>query len=195
MIRKLHWFNEPLEWKIIDTDSISMFVTPHTDYWRQTHYGFTVDDGPFYYADLGGEFEMKVNITGEYKNRFDQMGLMVRKNENTWIKAGVEYVNDKINISAVVTHTKSDWSMVELSHKPESLWLKVVRRLDAVKLYYSFDGENYILFRLAYFPNNTPVMAGITAASPDGNGFNAIFKAFEINNLPDTTREEWLKRN
>ena len=35
-------------------------MTPHTDYWRLTHYGFTVDDGSFYYEMLGGEFEVKV---------------------------------------------------------------------------------------------------------------------------------------
>jgi uncharacterized protein len=62
-----------------------MFVMPKTDYWRVTNYGFTVDDGPFYYEMLGGEFEVVVKIKGEYKTRYDHMGLMLRIDEKTWI--------------------------------------------------------------------------------------------------------------
>lgn len=75
-MKKMQWLNEPKEWGV-EKQSLSMFVTPNTDYWRITHYGFTVDDGPFYYTTRGGEFEVKVKITGEYKTRYDQMGLML----------------------------------------------------------------------------------------------------------------------
>ena len=106
-MKKLKWYNEPDQWEIVDDASLSMFVTPKTDYWRQTHYGFTVDDGPFCYLDVGGEFEAKVKITGDYQTRFDQMGLMIRQDEKNWIKTGVEFVNDKINLSAVVTRKRA----------------------------------------------------------------------------------------
>ena len=172
-----------------------MFVTPKTDFWRVTHYGFTVDDGPFYYANLGGEFEVKVKISGEYRSRFDQMGLMLRIDEQTWIKTGVEYVNQKINLSAVVTHSTSDWSVMELEHMPKALWLKALRRLDAVEISYSLDGETYTMMRLAFFPPARPVMVGLAAASPDGEGFDALFEDFEINHLPDLRRSQWLKDN
>ncbi|MDE6322346.1 MAG: DUF1349 domain-containing protein, partial [Muribaculaceae bacterium] len=72
---KMQWFNEPEQWSVKD-NSLSMFVTPQTDYWRISHYGFTVDDAPFYYGEYGGEFEATVKITGQYKERFDQAGLM-----------------------------------------------------------------------------------------------------------------------
>ena len=120
---KMQWFNQPKKWSV-ENQKLTIFVTPHTDYWRLTHYGFTVDDGPFYYETLGGEFEVKVKITGEYKTRFDQMGLMLRIDEKTWIKTGVEFVNEKINISAVVTNEKSDWSVIELPNKQVQFGLK-----------------------------------------------------------------------
>ena len=47
-----------------------MAVTPKSDYWRISHYGFTVDDAPFYCAEYGGEFEAKVKVTGDYKGAF-----------------------------------------------------------------------------------------------------------------------------
>ena len=53
-LEKMQWFNEPEQWEIKD-NTLAMFVTPKTDYWRISHYGFTVDDAPFYYATYGGE--------------------------------------------------------------------------------------------------------------------------------------------
>jgi len=143
---------------------------------------------------LGGEFEVKVKITGAYKTRYDQMGLMLRIDEKTWLKSGIEFVNGKINISAVVTNEKSDWSVIELPNKPNFIWLKIVRQLDAVEIFYSFDDKLYTMMRLAYFPDNKPVMVGMTAASPDGDGFDAVFENFEIIHLPDSRRLEWLKK-
>jgi regulation of enolase protein 1 (concanavalin A-like superfamily) len=76
-LEKMQWFNEPEKWEI-KNNALIMNVTANSDYWRISHYGFTVDDAPFYYTTYGGEFEAKVKITGNYIARFDQMGLMIR---------------------------------------------------------------------------------------------------------------------
>nr|WP_297165954.1 DUF1349 domain-containing protein [uncultured Dysgonomonas sp.] len=191
---KMQWFNEPEKWEI-KNNTLNMQVTPKSDYWRVSHYGFTVDDAPFYYATYGGEFEVKVKITGNYKTRFDQMGLMLRIDNERWIKAGVEFVDNKFNISAVVTDKKSDWSVLQLEKTPSFVWIKAVRRLDAVEFFYSLDDKNYIMIRNAPFQDNIPVMVGLMAASPDGDGFNAKFENFKVTQLPDMRRQEWLKNN
>ncbi|UCA61312.1 DUF1349 domain-containing protein [Chryseobacterium rhizoplanae] len=193
-LEKMNWFNEPEKWEIKD-NSLSMFVTPQSDYWRISHYGFTVDDAPFYYSTYGGEFEVKVKITGDYKARFDQMGLMLRTDHQNYIKSGIEYVDGKYNLSTVVTHTTSDWSVIELKEKPHAVWIKAIRRLDAVEIFYSFDDKNYIMMRNAHLQDNTPVMVGLMAACPDGNGFNAKFEHFQIKHLADQRRLEWLNKN
>ncbi|MBD8346861.1 MULTISPECIES: DUF1349 domain-containing protein [unclassified Dysgonomonas] len=191
---KMQWFNEPEKWEV-KNNTLNMQVTPKSDYWRVSHYGFTVDDAPFYYATYGGEFEVKVKITGNYKTRFDQMGLMLRIDSERWIKAGVEFVDNKFNISAVVTDKKSDWSVLQLDKTPSFVWIKAVRRLDAVEFFYSLDDKNYIMIRNAPFQDNIPVMIGLMAASPDGDGFNAKFENFKVTQLPDMRRQEWLKNN
>lgn len=86
---KMNWLNEPQQWEIKEGKALVMDVPAKTDFWRISHYGFTVDDGPFYYATYGGEFEVKVKITGNYVTTFDQMGLMLRIDHENWIKAGV----------------------------------------------------------------------------------------------------------
>lgn len=191
---KMLWYNEPATWKI-ENNALIMQVTPKSDYWRISHYGFTVDDAPFYYGQYGGEFEVKVKLTGAYKARFDQMGLMIRTDHQNYIKTGVEFVDGKLNVSTVVTHGKSDWSVLTLDKVPPYLWIKVVRRLDAVEMFYSLDDKNYILTRNAPLQDNAPVMVGLMAASPDGNGFEARFEHFQIKHLPDQRRLEWLKNH
>ena len=89
---------------------------------------FRVDDALFYYATYGGEFEAKVKITGDYKERFDQAGLMLRIDHENYIKAGIEFVDGKYNVSAVVTHHTSDWSVIQLEKPVEAIWIKAVRR-------------------------------------------------------------------
>lgn len=193
-LEKMTWFNEPAQWEIKDKKLI-MAVTPQSDYWRISHYGFTLDDAPFYYSTYGGEFETKVKITGDYNARFDQMGLMLRIDEQNYIKAGVEFVDGKFNLSTVVTHKTSDWIVIVLEKTPPFLWIKAVRRLDAVEIFYSFDDKEYTMMRNAYLQDNTPVQVGFMAASPDGKGFRATFENFTVKHLPDQRRLEWLKNN
>lgn len=193
-LEKMQWFNEPVEWEIKDK-SLLMNVTPQTDYWRISHYGFTVDDAPFFYTIRGGEFEVRVKISGEYKTRFDQAGLMLRIDHENYIKAGIEYVDGKYNLSAVVTHHTSDWSVIALDKPIPFVWIKAVRRLDAVEIFYSYDDKEYILMRNAWLQDNHPVMVGVMGASPDGNGFQAKFEDFSIKHLADQRRLDWLKKN
>lgn len=191
---KMQWFNEPEKWEVTN-NMLSMFVTPQSDYWRISHYGFTVDDAPFLYSTYGGEFEAKVKISGDYKTRFDQSGLMLRIDHENYIKAGIEFVDGKYNLSTVVTHKTSDWSVIALDKPIAYIWIKAVRRLDAIEIFYSFDDKNYIMMRNAWMQDNCPIMVGVMGACPDGGGFNAKFENFSVKHLPDQRRHQWLKDN
>ena len=177
-LNKMNWLNEPQQWEIKDGKTLVMDVPAKTDFWRISHYGFTVDDGPFYY----------------YVTTFDQMGLMLRIDHENWIKAGVEYVDGKQNVSAVVTHRTSDWSVVQLPDAPRSIWIKAVRRLDAVEIFFSRDDKEYIMIRTCWLQDNCPVMVGLMGACPDGKGFTATFEEFKVTPLADQRRLEWAKR-
>ena len=178
-LEKMNWFNQPKSWEIKD-HTLIMFPKPKSDFWRKTHYGFTFDNGSFYFTKCKQDFEVTVKITGEYQTQYDQMGIMIRIDEKIWVKTGIEYVNNQINISAVVTHDTSDWSMIKLNSSPQSVWIKVIRESDTLEIYYSLDNKSYQMMRLAYFPENKSCMVGLMAASPKGNGFKAVFEEFAL---------------
>ena len=193
-LEKMQWFNEPENYSIRN-GVLEMQVPAHTDFWRIAHYGFTVDDGPFLYAVYGGEFEAKIKVSGEYETRFDQAGMMIRLDHENYVKFGIEFVDGKFNISAVVTHHTSDWSVIRLEEPIPHLWLKAVRRLDAIELFYSFDDREYTMMRTLWMRDNCPLQVGPVAACPDGQGFKARFSDFKVRHLPDQRRVEWLKNN
>lgn len=193
-LEKMNWFNEPKTWEISE-GKLMMDVTPKSDYWRISHYGFTVDDAPFYYSEYGGEFEAKVKVCGDYQTRFDQAGMMVRIDHENYIKAGIEFVDGKYNLSVVVTHHTSDWSVIALDKPVEAIWIKAIRRLDAIEIFYSYDNKEYTLMRNAWMEANRPIKIGMFAASPDGDGFKASFSDFTVTHLPDKTRSLWLEQN
>ena len=87
-LERMQWFNEPEGWEI-NGGTLTMDVTPQSDYWRISHYGFTVDDAPFLYTLRGGEFEVKVKISGDYKVHFDQAGLMLRIDHQNYIVVSI----------------------------------------------------------------------------------------------------------
>ena len=138
---------------------------------------------------------MKVKISGEYKTRFDQSGLMLRINHENYIKTGIEFVDGKYNLSTEVTHHTSDWSIILLEEPVPFLWIKAVRRLDAVEIFCSFDDKEYAMMRNAWLQDNHHVMVGVMGACPDGTGFKAKFENFFIKHLPDLSRVQWLEKN
>jgi regulation of enolase protein 1 (concanavalin A-like superfamily) len=105
------WHNEPPDWKHQE-QTLSVTSGLKTDFWRKTHYGFIRDNGHFYYQEVTGNFRADVKIIGKYEVLYDQAGLMIRENDLTWLKCGIEFVNDVQYASAVVTRDYSDWSVV-----------------------------------------------------------------------------------
>ncbi len=176
---KRQWQHAPAQWKETG-DTLTETVPAGTDYWRVTHYGFIRDNGPFRYQEQSGDFEAKVRIKGQYRELYHQAGLMIRLDEKNWIKTGIEFVDGKQNISAVVTRDLSDWSVIPRNDSPEFLWLRLQRHGDAVQIDSSLDGAKWSMLRLAYFPPNVPVKIGMVAAAPGKQDFSVTFDHFSV---------------
>lgn len=175
----MKWFNEPPRWTA-ENGNIVITSAGKTDFWRKTHYGFIRDNGHFYYQTVSGDFVVEVKISGQYNALYDHAGLMIRLDELTWIKCGIEFVNGAQHASAVITREFSDWSVLPLVQNPPSLWLRVSRTKEAVEVQYSVDGTAYHLLRMGYLTTAETLQVGVMCASPEGEGFTTVFEGFAI---------------
>jgi uncharacterized protein len=179
---KMRWSHEPADWSAGES-SLTMTVEPGTDYWRVTHYGFIRDNGPFYFQEQEGEFEAVAEVSGRYAELYHQAGLMIRMDENNWIKTGIEYVDGVQNLSAVVTRDYSDWSVIPRTDSPDKIYLRLRREKNFVQIEYSLDGKVYSMLRLAYFPPDVKVQIGMVAAAPGKDSFPVTFERFSVTPL------------
>ena len=175
----MQWLNEPTHWSSSD-HQIVIKTMPKTDFWRVTHYGFIRDNGHFYFEPVTTDFTVDVEICGGYQDLYDQAGIMIRADERHWIKTGIEYVDGVQNLSVVVTHDYSDWSVIPLASPPSSLHLQVKRQQEAIHIAYADKQANYVPLRLAYFPPQPDVQVGVMCASPEGNGYEVVFKNYRL---------------
>lgn len=170
------WLNEPGQW-----DGETITADPETDFWRTTHYGFVHESGHILGIDRTGDFELTVTFAGEYAAEYDQAGIGLWIDERNWIKTGIELVDGRQLMSAVVTREVSDWSVVELAEPAGKVTLKAVREGDAVTIHYGLNGAPpATMLRLAYFPPELSVLAGVMCASPTGKGFATRFENISI---------------
>lgn len=174
----LTWINPPDSIEI-DGDILKIATGLKGDFWRDTFYGFRHDDGHALLGPTAAEFSCQVTFDADFAAQYDQAGLMVRANEEQWIKAGIEYVNGSAYLAAVVTNQKSDWSQIALPNFTGELGLRVTRVRDAVWIQFR-QSRSWEMFRLAYFPPDIAVRAGPMACSPSRSGLTVRFRDFRL---------------
>lgn len=174
----MKWLNAPPAWSA-DGGALKVTTASRTDFWRKTHYGFVRDNGHFRRVRVSGDFVARVRIEGAYRDQYDQAGLMVRFDADTWMKCGIEYVDGRQLASAVITRGLSDWSVAPLEPAPPHLWLEVRRTAEAVEVAYGVDRPDRLL-RLGALTAAPELDVGVMAASPEGGGFDVVFRDFAL---------------
>jgi len=176
----MQWDNEPASWRG-DADHLVVDVEGDTDYWRVTKHGFVADDAHFYHRPVSGDFTATVTVAGEYATLYDQGGLLVRADDRTWLKCGVEYVDDRQHASAVVTREFSDWSVVPLDGDPEAVRVRVERTDETVEVFVATGAtDEFTMIRQGYLGETETLAVGPMAAAPQGDGFTCTFEEFTV---------------
>lgn len=181
------WHCEPATWSISPGDGqIEVHAELGSDFWRITHYGFTRDNGHFLGMTVDGDFAAEVVVHGQWRDLYDQAGLMVRVDERHWIKCGIEYVHGVQQVSAVVTNEFSDWAVSPLPQNPPHIALRLVRIKEAVEIFYRLPDApegSWTLLRIAYLRPSADCQIGVMCAAPDGAGFPVRFTGFLVTRL------------
>ncbi len=188
----LEWRCEPKKWFIDKTSAQLVLETDEeTDYWQKTHYGFEVDNGHFLYTRTNKNFRMTTKVVALPISKYDQAGLMIRFSEDMWVKTSLEYIPDGLSkLGAVVTNKGySDWSTQYVDCKDTPLFYRISKIGQNCYVDFSWDGESWNQIRIAHLdiPENSPVMAGVYACSPQGKEQIVRFDFLtieELNNDP-----------
>ena len=158
-----------------------------SDAWRHTSYGFVRDDAHGLVAPLPAEGAVEVDLDVDLTEQFDQAGLLLRADEETWVKAGVELSDGVPQLGAVVTLGRSDWSV-----RPVPTWagrratIRLSRSGDAVTIRARVDDAPFELVRVAPFPAGVPAAAGPYCCAPTRAGLTVRFRAWRVG-PPDAT--------
>ena len=175
------WLNPPTNWRGINGDLI-VSTDDQTDFWRKTEYGFIRDNGHFAYCTVAGDFSAEVTFAGKYQTLFDQAGLMIRLDSDRWIKTGIEFVDESMNFSTVVTNDTSDWSLIPMSRASnvEAVRARLVRKSSTVSTAFRRVDGQWQIARVAGFPSEHLCQVGVMCCSPQRAGFEVRFSDFEV---------------
>lgn len=178
--RTAKWLNKPSHCQSIAEHTLEIVTDLQTDFWRETHYGFIRDSGHFLGFETTGGFTAQVRVNADFRELYDQAGMMVRLNEETWLKAGIEYNDGMPMISSVLTRGTSDWAPCSFSGDPTDFWLRVTVSDGVLRLQYSTDGMTWPLLRLAPFPDADRYTVGPMCCTPERQGLNVRFSEWSL---------------
>lgn len=174
------WLNAPKSWRVDTGGDLTLVTDKGTDFWRETHYGFTRDSGHFLGFATPGAFTAQLRVRGKYEQLYDQAGIMVRVDQRRWIKAGIELSDGRAMLSSVLTDGKSDWATGPYEHDAQDFWMRATVAGGVLRLQVSADGKTWPLVRLAPFPVASAYQVGPMACTPERSGLEVRFSDLSI---------------
>lgn len=173
------WLNPPSVWRL-DAGRLEVTTDARTDFWRETFYGFVRDNGHFLGFRTEGDFTAELRIESQYRELYDQAGLMVRLDTSTWLKAGIEFSDGRPMLSSVLTVGKSDWTTAPYWDNAADFRLRMTLRAGALRLQVSADGVHWPLMRLCPFPQAASYLVGPMCCTPERAGLQVRFSEFRV---------------
>jgi len=191
------WINPPESYKIAD-DTVRITTDPNTDFWQRSYYGFRNDNAPALLLKSSENFTFTMKVSFDYKNRFDQCGVILYLDNENWFKASVEYENESFSrLGSVVTNLGySDWATTDIP-TPDRIWYRLSRRGPDFLIKSSSDGDTFRQMRIFHLhklgetttemgtmnppaPTEHPIEFGLYACSPQDSSFTAFFESFKL---------------
>lgn len=176
--------NEPADWSFSGANSLRLRVAPGTNFWQRTKHGRSLDNGHFLSLIVAGDFDMEVAALAYPNSQYDQAGLMARASDRSWIKTSAEFERPGWSrLGVVVTNDGwSDWSSQDVARTDYRF--RVRRRgADFFIDVAAIEGP-WSQIRVAHLvEGERPLSVGVYACAPVGNGFDARFEGFRLEQL------------
>lgn len=178
------WLNPPPA-AVVSPDHLQVETAAGSDFWCETHYGFTRTTGHALLFDMPGRFAAELTFAGRFSGTYEQAGLLLWDGPEHWIKAGIEYADGRANLAVVVTRGRSDWSMTPLEgswRSDDDATLRLAMTDTAVLVHARIE-DRWQILRVADFEASAPRL-GPMACSPKTSGLSVAFRDFRLVPLP-----------
>ena len=175
----MEWVNEPASARVLEAGRLAVRTLPDTDFWRETSYGFTHDNGHFLGFPFTTGQAVEVTFSGTFAHQFDHAGLLLRAAPDLWVKTGVERSDGVMYASAVVTAGRSDWSVARIpADRQDGPFTIRLSLADGAATIRFGAGASPVLDLLRVLPLAvaTTYRAGVFACSPTGPGLEVTFE-------------------
>lgn len=181
--KNLFWIREADQSEVTD-ERIVIYTQPKTDLWQRTYYGFQNDSAPVLQMKTSEKyFSFIVKTEFDSKARFDQCGIVVYLDSENWIKASIEYENERYQrLGSVVTnHGYSDWATTDIDASVKSMWYRFSRRESDYCIECSTDGIEFQQMRICHlWKGDGDISFGVYACSPEDGSFTAEFTNMQV---------------
>jgi hypothetical protein len=191
------WHNPPQDW-LLQPNALNITTEPRTDIWQRTYFGFRMDNAPCYFWQQSEAFTMTIRCTFDYREMFDQCGIILYLDGNNWFKAGVEVASPSFSriFSAATNFGHTDYASIDVN-LTSSMYFRLSRRGADFLVEYSTDGEVFNQLRIFHMHllgittaelalkdvvdgNNAPIPLGVFASSPLDSSFKCSFTELQI---------------
>jgi regulation of enolase protein 1 (concanavalin A-like superfamily) len=180
-LENFEWYNDPENVRF-DNEAMVIYAKQGTDFWQSTQHGISKDNGHFFFSRQKGDFTLSFKWKVDTSERFSQCGMMLRRDEQNWVKAALmnEVNGDNVVMSAMAINGHADCVSFTLSQEVSEIWFKLQRHLDDYMLMYSLDGVKYIPIRTFYLKSYEDIKVGAYMANPSDKDFNASLSCVDL---------------
>ncbi|MEO3679030.1 DUF1349 domain-containing protein [Rheinheimera fenheensis] len=178
------WLNKPSLVENHNDSVLSIKTDPNTDFWQETYYDMRVDNGHFLFSTFKTHaIEIQVSLRSDPHSRYDQAGLMIRKDAFNWLKLSTEFENHASSwLGSVNTKAGlSDWATQEVVTSKHNAYKIIICRNDAL-LFGLVDGnwQRIRILDISHLYVDGALNIGVYACSPKGSGYEVIFDSPQI---------------
>ena len=170
----LHWDIQPLHFTA-KGNTITIVAGKKTDMFRDPNVTYNTDNAPKILFKPADNFVLTASIEHSFTNKWDGGAIVLKSDSLNWIKFCFEkdYTGARRVVSVVTKGISDDCNSVEINSN--KVFYKIAKADNVITLYYSTDGNKWLLIRHLQFDAKPEFEVGFLAQSPTGTSCTVTF--------------------
>lgn len=163
----LFWENVPTSHQF-KNGILTLVAGAKTDMFRDPNVTYNTDNAPKLLFRPDSNFVLTVAIEHSFASKWDGGALVLKSDSLHWVKFCFEkdYTGAHRVVSVVTNNISDDCNSVSI--RGNKVFYKIAKADNVITLYYSLDGQRWLLIRHFQFDAKPGFTAGFLAQSPTG---------------------------